>query len=341
MSKIKINSKVITNWWDYYLVKWGIKKNAPIFLKTKPDSLKFILDTNILYYRRSLVKLILRLVKENRLKFYRESNEMLIFNAAKLINKKLKLDIMAIETVERLLNSHLSFEEFGQYLFIVDILKDTKILIRKHIISDIGVAEETFINDEYSILRPYLKDAVVLDIGAYIGDSGIKFALDGAKRVYSYEPHPELYDLAMKNIKLNNLISKITLKNFGVGDKRMNLTIKEDSYFGASSFFGIVNYQRCRNVELKISLLSSIIHEIGYIDVMKMDCEGAEFTAILFCPVESLRKIKIMLIEYHNEPESLINYLKKANFEVEIKKEAMVFNKKIGLLFAKLKEADE
>lgn len=356
MSKIKVNSKIINNWWDYYIVKWGIKKSTPIFLKTKPDSLKFILDTNILHYRKSLVKLIFRLVKENRLEFYSDSNEMLVFNAVKVISKRLKLDIMAIETVEQLLNLRLGFEESGRDFFIVDVYKGTKILIRKHIVTDIGVVEETFINEEYSILRPYLKDAVVLDIGAYIGDSGIKFALYGAKSIYSYEPHPEVYNLAMKNIKLNNLTSKITLRNFGVGDKEVALTIKDDQYSladacayygnnakeynnkGASIPLGLVNHPKYANIELKILPLNSIIHELGNIDVMKMDCEGAEFTAILSCPVETLRKIKVILMEYHNDPEPLINYLKKANFEVEIKKEEIISNKKVGLLFAKLKK---
>ncbi len=39
MSKIKVNSKIINNWWDYYLVKWGIKKSSAGCLGLTSDRL--------------------------------------------------------------------------------------------------------------------------------------------------------------------------------------------------------------------------------------------------------------------------------------------------------------
>jgi FkbM family methyltransferase len=224
--------------------------------------------------------------------------------------------------------------------FIVDISKGTKLAVRRNIVGDVVVVAETIIQDEYRILSPYLKDAIALDIGAYIGDSSIKFVLEGAKEVHSYEPHPDLFSLAYKNIELNNLNSKIVLKNFGVSDREVNLVIKEDSCFGASSVFGLTNYQRAKGVMLKLLPLNSIILQIGHIDVMKMDCEGAEFAAILSCPQETLRKIKVMLIEYHDDPASLVSYLEQAGFIVKKKKEYILANRMAGLLFAQLKKAD-
>lgn len=336
-----IDSKIIINWWDYYLVKWGIKKSASIYANTKPDIMEYILKKDILQYHKSMIKIIFRLIKEARLEYYREPNEMVIYDEGKKVSKRLKLDFMAIETVERLLNLHLNFEPFDPNLFIVDIAKSIKLMIRKNMVSDVAVVAETIIQDEYGILRPYLKDAIVLDIGAYIGDSSIKFILEGAKKIYSYEPHTELYNLAYKNIKLNNLGSKIVLKNFGVSDKQINLTIKENGYLGASSVFGLTNHKRCKDVMLKLLSLDSIILEVGNIDVMKMDCEGAEFPAILSCPQETLRKIKVMLIEYHKEPTSLISYLEKAGFEVKKMNENVGSTRMTGLLFVKLREANE
>lgn len=339
MGKIAVNSKIIANWWDYYLVSWGIKKNAALFLKTKTDTMKIVLDQDILHYRKGLIKAIFRLVKEDRLRYSRKQDEMVIYTIAKDKNKRLKSDFMAIETVEKLLNLNLNFEPFDSTLFIVDIADGVKILIRKNIVNDITVATETFIHDEYATLKPYFKNAVVLDVGAYIGDSSIKFILAGAKQVYAYEPHHELYNLALKNIELNNLGVKIMLNNLGVSNKQANIKIKEDSYLGASGVFGSSNYQKCKDVEVSLLSLGSIIREKGDIDVMKMDCEGAEFKAILSCPVEILRKIRVMLIEYHDDPEPLISYLKKAGFETTIEKQTFMLNRKIGLLFAKLKMA--
>lgn len=341
MGKIAVDSKIIVNWWDYYLVSWGIKKNAAVFLKTKTDTMKVVLNRDILYYRKGLIKAIFRLVKEDRLRYFRKQDEMVIYTIAKDKNKRLKSDFMAIETVEKLLNLNLNFESFDSTLFIVDMTDAVKILIRKNIVNDITVTAETCIRDEYAILKTYLKNAVVLDIGAYIGDSSIKFILDGAKQVYAYEPHPELYNLALKNIELNSLGVKIMLNNLGVSDKQANIKIKEDGYLGASSAFGLSNYQKCKDVEVRLLSFDSIIREKGNIDVMKMDCEGAEFKAILSCPVETLRKIRVMLIEYHDDPDPLISYLNKAGFETTIEKEDFIFNRKIGLLFAKLKMANK
>jgi len=68
-----------------------------------------------------------------------------------------------------------------------------------------------------------------------------------------------------------------------------------------------------------------------------MDCEGAEFPAILACPQESLRKIKVLLIEYHNPPEPLIDHLQEAGFEIKKLDENIIGGRITGLLFAKLK----
>jgi len=50
-----------------------------------------------------------------------------------------------------------------------------------------------------------VKDRVVVDIGAYVGDSAIYFALKGARKVIVIEPHPGAYAEMLENIKLNNL----------------------------------------------------------------------------------------------------------------------------------------
>ncbi|MCC6017275.1 MAG: FkbM family methyltransferase, partial [Desulfurococcaceae archaeon] len=50
-----------------------------------------------------------------------------------------------------------------------------------------------------------VEDKVVVDVGAFIGDSSIYFALRGARRVIAVEPHPEAYKVMVENIRLNGL----------------------------------------------------------------------------------------------------------------------------------------
>jgi hypothetical protein len=43
-----------------------------------------------------------------------------------------------------------------------------------------------------------VEDKVVVDVGAFIGDSSIYFALRGASRVIAVEPHPEAYKVMVR-----------------------------------------------------------------------------------------------------------------------------------------------
>jgi tRNA G37 N-methylase Trm5 len=62
---------------------------------------------------------------------------------------------------------------------------------------------EVFDHGEYNALNANGK--TVVDVGAYIGDSSIYFALKGAKRVIAIEPCPKAFKEMLDNIRLNNL----------------------------------------------------------------------------------------------------------------------------------------
>jgi len=49
------------------------------------------------------------------------------------------------------------------------------------------------------------KGKIVIDVGAFVGDSAIYFVLKGAVRVIAIEPHLGAYTEMLDNIKLNNL----------------------------------------------------------------------------------------------------------------------------------------
>ena len=56
----------------------------------------------------------------------------------------------------------------------------------------------------------------VVDIGAAVGDTAIIFALRGAKKVVGYELNKRYFEMAMRNIKLNNLENIIYPINAGL-----------------------------------------------------------------------------------------------------------------------------
>lgn len=329
---------VSKNFWNYYFVKWSFKNKSNLILNTVPNTIILDLSRWDIKYKKWLFKIMFNLVKENRIKYYKSRNKMVIYSADKKNSKECTLNIMALETIEKTLNLNRDFCEYNAKFFLIEIIKGIKFLIRKNVVSDIQILEEIFIENEYSFLYPYIKEGIVLDIGANIGDTAILFSMKGAKKIYAYEPHPYLCSICLKNIELNNLQKKIEVEKCGVGEKNETLVIKEDNFFAATGTFGLKECAEAREIKIKIVSFSEIIEKIQRIDVLKMDCEGCEFSALLSCPKSSLRKIKVMGIEYHKDPSPLIKYLKEAGFDVEIKKENKMSGKrKVGLLFAILK----
>jgi hypothetical protein len=78
------------------------------------------------------------------------------------------------------------------------------------------VFSETFIHDIHFVGFD-LKDKIIVDIGAFVGDTALYYANLGAI-VYSYEPHPVNFYWLKKNIELNpNLKDRIKIFNEAVG----------------------------------------------------------------------------------------------------------------------------
>jgi FkbM family methyltransferase len=165
---------------------------------------------------------------------------------------------------------------------------------------------EVFLEKEYDYLP--VKDKIVIDIGANIADSSIYFALCGASKVIALEPFPKNYEMAKKNIALNNLSDKITL-----------------ILAGCSGDLGFINsYQSPLpgNKDLiPLLRLEDILKENG-IDhddsVLKMDCEGYEYDILMSSKRESLRRFRHMQIEYHYGYKNLKEKLETCGFNVSV-----------------------
>lgn len=167
-----------------------------------------------------------------------------------------------------------------------------------------------FVNEEYRGL-PVVGKSVV-DVGASIGESAIYFALRGARAVYAYEPFPNTFDLAKKNIEQNGLSTTVCLDRSAIGARPGVIRLRDSSPSAYSRA-----EDRVDGTETAVKSLSEIINKRGIADgVLKMDCEGAEYDAILESDSDTLRAFAHIQVEYHYGFRALKTKLERAGFHV-------------------------
>lgn len=148
----------------------------------------------------------------------------------------------------------------------------------------------------------------VYDIGGYLGESSIYFALKGAKEVFCFEPYPYAYQSAYKNtLPYKNIV----LKNAAVGGS--NSTIKLDNNY--ESYGGSILLHTGK-IRVPVLSLRSIIKEKRNA-VVKIDCEGGEYEIIRHAPISTLRRCKQILVEYHYGEQFIPKMLEEAGFSVK------------------------
>jgi len=171
-----------------------------------------------------------------------------------------------------------------------------------------------------------VKDKVVVDVGAYIGDSALFFASRGARIVYAYEPSKRLYEIAMENCsKYNNII----LHNFGLSCSEkyafltgfgVDLSVNELARDGEKVLLKSFNEE-----------LRKIIRKEGGIDVLKLDCEGCEWEFLNCLDEELIKHIQTIVVEIHGKDHNVfLKKLEKYGFKL-IKKRKLFGYKDIAM----------
>jgi FkbM family methyltransferase len=186
-----------------------------------------------------------------------------------------------------------------------------------------GIIElkETFMEELYGYFD--LKGKTVLDIGAFIGDTALYFALKGACKVVAYEPVPLLYEMAKENIQLNDQEDTVQIVNAAIGNTGGTIKLNYDEQLpGQTTIFDYykqLNVLHPKNIEAKLVSFSSVVNMLGHVNVLKIDCEGAEWEIIPYAISQhTLDRVDSILMEVHwGKIENMIALLHKARFRIE------------------------
>jgi FkbM family methyltransferase len=161
----------------------------------------------------------------------------------------------------------------------------------------------------------YVRGRTVVDVGAGVGDTAILFALRGARRVIALEPLPSLYRRALVNVRINGVADRVTLLNAALGPSDGEVPVEE----GARGYRPLA--PASSGPRIRVYRLASLVREfkVERGSVLKMDCEGCEYGALLTARFEDLVVFDQMAIEYHSGYARLKRVLEAVGFETALK----------------------
>lgn len=191
---------------------------------------------------------------------------------------------------------------------------------------DLMTLYELFVRKDYG---EDFRDKIVVDVGAYNGDSATFFALKGARRVIALEPYQSNYLLACENVERMGLSDRVELLPIGLGAMEGRLPFRvaptslDANTFpeGGSALQRFIRYEVTTEVEVWTLPTLLARTDLEEVDFLKLDCEGCEFGVIGSLSEVELRRVCCWHIEYHARPEPLIRKLQSAGFRVRKEKD--------------------
>jgi FkbM family methyltransferase len=194
-------------------------------------------------------------------------------------------------------------------------------------VMDIWSVKETFLDRFYEKYGTPIQDGwKVLDIGGGIGDFTVFASLQcPSGSVYAFEPTPQSFALLQENLRLNRVGN---VKGFPEAIWSENGTLAIDTTIGEPGQFisHKVEGGSPHNGKVMVSSISlaEVFNRLALdrVDLLKMDCEGAEYPVLFKSSQEVLGRIQRMVMEYHDNVTEythtdLESFLVRRGFQVQ------------------------
>jgi FkbM family methyltransferase len=197
--------------------------------------------------------------------------------------------------------------------------------------SSLGCIREIVTNNDY-ILENFVNNSNkhFIDIGANCGVATIILAKQNPLSIiYSFEPDRQLFKVLQNNIIKNNLTNvkafNMAVSKYGVNKLTLCLDPRysggNTTYSNIDTFKTFHNNSNISSYEVNCISLDEVINEnnITEIELLKIDCEGAEYDILYTSAFLRNKCIKNMVGEFHNlkyntlveeTGENLIEYCK-------------------------------
>jgi FkbM family methyltransferase len=192
---------------------------------------------------------------------------------------------------------------------------------------DVWSIKETFLDRFYEAYGFTIQpDWKIIDIGAGIGEFTLYAALmQPNTQVFAFEPYPESFALMQENLRLN-AVTNVQAFDQAVGatsgELLLDLTSGEPLQF-QSHQMNDLHVKKSLPVH-SLSLVDALTGlGLESCDLLKLDCEGAEYSILFGVPQSALEKIRHIVMEYHDNTtpynhNDMARFLKERGFEVEM-----------------------
>jgi FkbM family methyltransferase len=200
---------------------------------------------------------------------------------------------------------------------------------------DVLTLKETLFDGQYPL--PAKRNSTIIDIGANLGDYSILAARQlPHARILAYEPSLATYEMLCENLILNSAFN-VTPYCQAVMASPGSIKLYQHSASGLSSVYKVRS-----NTTVQVTPVTNLEeiflkNKLNSCDVVKMDCEGAEFDVLLNLPDAIYKKISAFALEYHDSfgahrhPE-LVKKLAEKNYSVKVIPHPLEEN--IGIILA-------
>jgi FkbM family methyltransferase len=173
--------------------------------------------------------------------------------------------------------------------------------------ADIFVLREVLVDEAYGDVLPLLtkKNIRLLDIGANLGSFTIwMHRTVGVREVHCFEPEPDSFRLLQFNLSLNDCRTVETHECAVGGEARtVNISLKESSPGGTSIYAHDPAAPQGRSVP--VIAFGDWLRKIkGDFDLLKVDCEGAEWEILGKTDPQQFARFRVFIAEVHNDPEN-------------------------------------
>jgi FkbM family methyltransferase len=173
-------------------------------------------------------------------------------------------------------------------------------------VMDIWSIKETFLDRFYERFSTSIGNGwTVMDVGGGIGDFTIFVAAQNSKNVvYTFEPTPDSFHLLQENLSLNRIENAQAFPQAiwsQDGQIVIDTTVGEPGQYISQAISSQDPIKDGKVIVPSITLEQAFeATGLAHCNLLKLDCEGAEYEILFNTPPATLERIERIILEYHD-----------------------------------------